>query len=243
MSDESGMSDAKFQVVPIGMKEARDKLETLLGYRTKRERYNDLGIICWLNRIQPQEEAEKWTYFHVKHPAFEEQPASVKLHHYWKGGLAEHTRQMIGICLDIKSLYPGDLTMVTETDIIIGCYIHDFAKVWKYAPLTDEEKINLKEHEKYRQFRYFPGPFRLVTEEVATLLELSKYDIQLTDTQAGALLFAEGGYSAANFDFTGRSDTGYTGHTRNPLAVMVSIADLYSACLLGGTHADSSPGT
>jgi hypothetical protein len=226
------MSDSN--IVRIDIRAAMAYMEEQ-GARMVRYRYSKTNTCDWLSEISPQTEAEKWLAFHLAHPEFQHAPASVRLHHKWSGGLSDHVRQMIGICLDIKQLYAGDWGAVSISDIIIGCYIHDFAKIWKYEKLTAEELAQLKDNEKGQEFRYKDGAFRYVTEEVKLIQELAKHGIQLTELQAGSLLFAEGGYSDAHFGFAGRTETSTTGHTTNPLAVLISIADLYSACILGGS--------
>ena len=75
-----------------------------------------------------------------------------------------------------------------------------------------------------------------MTEDAKTLMEFAKFGIILSEKQVGAMQFAEGGYSQANFDWMHPTATSGTGLSDNPLACLVSMADVYSAFILGRTH-------
>jgi hypothetical protein len=180
---------------------------------------------------------EQYLKFHEEHRYFDIVCAGAKHHHYWINGLREHVSEMIGYLLDLFDLYRGDLeNKVTRDDMIIACYLHDFAKVWTYELITEEDReADPKRYLPGQFFKPVGGAFNLVDEESKTLLELSKWGIHPTESQWSAVLFAEGGYSDANFTINGLSRTSDVVMHCNPLAVLVHMADMYSAMILGGS--------
>ena len=207
--------------------------------RLVRARFSKTSMFEYLNTLSDLELREKYVRFHDKHRYFDQVCAGAKHHHWWVGGLQDHCREMTGVALDMFSLYRGDLEgKVTRDDIIIGVYLHDFAKIWTYEFITDEDRERApKKYLEQQLFKPINGAFNIIDEESKTLLELARFGIIPTDTQWSAVLFAEGGYSDRNFTYGGRSRTGDTVMSHNPLAVMIHIADMYSSQVLGGSIA------
>jgi hypothetical protein len=187
-----------------------------------------------LYMIQDAKLAQKYVEFYRAHSAFAEVPAGARHHHWWKGGLEEHCKEMIGLGFDLMELYPGDLTTFTKDDVIITVFLHDFAKIWAYIPVTDAERERAPE--RYlpgQQFRYIKDHFRKLTDEHKTILELCNNGIPVTEKQWSAVIFCEGGYADANFSFAGTSFTSQHVLSQNPLAVFMHMLDLYSSQILG----------
>jgi hypothetical protein len=204
--------------------------------RLRRQRYSKKSIREWLENISNSVLADAYISFHEHHLEFDFVCAGARHHHWWRGGMADHVKEMIGYALDLYDLYPGDLSQkVTKDDIIIACYLHDFAKIWMYEEISDEDRErNPKKYLEQQLFKPVYGAFDIVDEESKTLLELSKFGIVPTEAQWSAVLFAEGGYADRNFAFGGRpTRTGDTVMSRNPLAVIVHMADMYSSQVLG----------
>jgi len=200
--------------------------------RLRRLRYSKNTIRQWLESLS---EPDLYLVFHDDHLEFDHVCAGAKHHHWWRGGMADHVKEMIGYALDLYDLYPGDLkNVVTRDDIIIGCYLHDFAKIWMYEEITEEDREkNPKKYHPQQVFRPVYGAFDIVDEESKTLLELSKYGIVPSEMQWSSVLFAEGGYSDRNFGINGLTRVGNTVMARNPLAVIVHMADMFSSQILG----------
>jgi hypothetical protein len=187
-----------------------------------------------LRMIDPASTADKYVEFYRSHPVFSTVPAGAKHHHWWKGGLEEHCKEMIGMGFDLLELYPGDLNKITRTDIIVAVFLHDFAKVWAYIPITEEDRT--KNPERFmpeQQFKYVKDKFRLLTDEHKTAVELMKYGVPVTEKQWSGVVFCEGGYADANFSFTGRSFTSEHVMSSNALAPFMHILDIYSSQILG----------
>lgn len=210
-----------------------------VGLRLRRARYAKTSLAEYLYSISEPDVAKKFVDLHQANPYYNQVCAGAKHHHYWVGGMKDHVTEMIGVCLDLYDLYKGDLqNYITRDDIIIACYLHDFAKVWTYELLTDE--IRDKYPDKYKEpqvFKSVSGAFNVVDEESKTLLYISRFGIHPTEMQWSAVLFAEGGYSDANFTINGLSRTADTVMSHNPLAVLVHMADMYSSQILGGSIA------
>lgn len=203
------------------------------GARLTRKRYSETSMADYLKQIQPAELAEKYLGFLNTHAYFDDVCAGAKHHHWWVGGLEQHCSEMCGIGLDIMDLYSGDFTF-SKSSLIISIFLHDFAKIWTYKPITPEDKEkNPKKYKEKQVFTYTEGQFDILNDEARTLLELSRAGITPTNEEWSAVLFAEGGFSQAMYDFGGRSTPGNTVYSRNHLATFVSILDHWSAGILG----------
>jgi hypothetical protein len=185
-----------------------------------------------LQMIEPASLAEKYIKFYEAHPKFSTNPAGMKHHHWWKGGLEMHVKEMIGLGFDLYEMYSGDLSKITKSDIIIVCFLHDFAKTWSYVPLSEEDKKDPRT-KPGQEFKGNRDAFKKVDDETKTLLALMDHNIRPTEDQWSAVLFAEGGYSDHNFSYQGRTDTGSSVFAHNPLATFVHMLDLYSSQILG----------
>jgi hypothetical protein len=187
-----------------------------------------------LYMIEPMTLAQKYVDFYNAHPAFQEVPAGAKHHHWWKGGLEEHVKEMIGLGFDLLSLYPGDLQgKITRTDLIVTCFLHDFAKIWIYREITNEDRA--KRPDKFlpaQEFTYINAK-NILDDESKTLLELAKHGIAPSEKQWSGVLFCEGGWSDANFGFRGPTSVGDAVMAQNPLVPMMHMLDIYSSQILG----------
>jgi hypothetical protein len=202
--------------------------------RLRRQRYSKNTIREWLASMSDPY-PEQYLPFHDDHLDFDHVCAGAKHHHWWRGGMADHVKEMIGYALDLYDLYPGDLKdKVDRDEIIQACYLHDFAKIWTYREITDEDREkNPSKYLEAQVFTYQNGQFDIVDEESKTLLELGRWGIVPSEQVWSAVLFAEGGYADRNFTFGGPTSTGATVMARNPLAVIVHMADMYSSQVLG----------
>lgn len=202
--------------------------------RLDRGRYATTSIEDYLGMIQPNTLAEQYLDFYRAHPFYKEVCAGAKHHHWWKGGLEDHVREMIGIGMDLMDLYPGDFTAFTKSDVIIVCFLHDFDKIWIYKYLTEEERAKTPHKFKPSQvFNYNIGVNDILDGYSLKLLELSRAGITPTNQQWSAVLFHEGGYSDGNFSYNGPTHTGNTVSHANLLAPFVHCLDMYSAMMLG----------
>lgn len=209
------------------------------GFKVVRQRFAKTKMIDYLRSLNDSEWREKYSRLHDEHRYFDQVCAGAKHHHWWIGGLQDHCCEMIGVALDMFDLYQGDLKgKITRDDIIIAIYLHDFAKIWTYELITDEDRDkNPKKYLAQQLFRSTTGSFNIVDEESKTLLELGRYGIQPTEQQWSAVLFAEGGWADAVWGPNGQTRVAGTIMAHNPLAVMVHIADMYSSQILGGSIA------
>lgn len=203
--------------------------------RLTRKRYAETTIREYLAQIEPRELAEKYLEFYDAHPRYKEVCAGAKHHHWWVGGLEQHVREMIGMGLDLMDLYTGDCNTFTKSDLIIACFMHDFDKIWLYKEITVEDREKKADKYKPQQiFRYAPtGRYDIIDGYSMRLLELAKFGIVPTDLQWSAILFHESAFSPAAWQYGGPSDTMDTVNTKNLLAVLVNMVDMYSSHFLG----------
>lgn len=224
-----GVSDVKH----YDLMEVRPLLKTM-NARLTRKRYADTSIRDYLAQIEPRELAEKYLEFYDAHPNYKVVCAGAKHHHWWKGGLEDHVREMIGMGLDLMDLYPGDMVF-TKTDLIIACFLHDFNKIWIYRELTDEDRQKNPKYHAKQVFGYQTnGRADLMDGYSMILLELARHNVPVpTDIQWSAILFHEAAFSLGAWGFTGPTKTIDRVNTVNPLAVMVNMVDMYSSHFLG----------
>lgn len=221
------------EVKHLDLEEVRPFLKNL-GARLVRKRYAETNIRDYLLQIEPAELSKQYVAFYDAHPFYKDVCAGAKHHHWWKGGLEQHVREMIGVGLDLMDLYTGDM-LFTKSDFIIACFLHDFNKIWIYRELTaeDREKNPKKYHEK-QVFGYANNPREDIMDGYSMILiELAKSNIVPTDIQWSAVLFHESAFSPAGWAYGGPSKTINTVNTRNTLAVLVNIVDMYSAHFMG----------
>ncbi|HPE68748.1 MAG TPA: HD domain-containing protein [Thermotogota bacterium] len=65
---------------------------------------------------------------------FIEAPAAINVHHAYKGGLLEHSLDVMNMCLQLMELYP---TLDIHRDILVaGALLHDIGKVDEYHVLS-----------------------------------------------------------------------------------------------------------
>jgi len=142
-------------------------------------------------------------------------PASIKYHHNYKGGLYVHTLEVMEFALDMFDLYKERfLHDFNRDDVICISFIHDLEKITKY-------KRNISPnvgHNKYEtEFLYNDNKVDMNdSAEVVNLI--SKYGIFLTDIQLNSLVFHHGGFSIDKGKMTS-------------LACLIHTADLFSTTI------------
>jgi hypothetical protein len=193
---------------------------------------SESGISYLLSAIEPKELGRRYVLFLVDHPDFLTVCAGAKHHHWWYGGLAEHVLEMIQFMLKQLRDFPVAYEGITTSDCIIAAFLHDFDKTWAYVGLTYEQHESGKFKQK-QLFTYADNSKGILDGLSKTLLELARAGIVPTDQQWSAVLFAHGGYSDANFGYTGRTKVGDTVNGFNKLAVLLNMADMYSSQILG----------
>lgn len=57
-------------------------------------------------------------------------------HHYGKGGLAQHTFEVVDLCLRNNAYFPQQMT--DERLLFFSALFHDAGKMWDYRPLSDD---------------------------------------------------------------------------------------------------------
>lgn len=223
---------AKEDVQHYDLMTVRPFLKTM-NARLTRKRYADTSIREYLQQIQPIELAEQYLEFYDSHPEYKVVCAGAKHHHTWKGGLEQHVREMIGMGLDMMDLYPGDMTF-TKSDFIISCFLHDFNKIWIYREITADDKARPNKFHEKQVFTYHKnGRADIMDDYSMILLELAKAGIVPSDIQWSAVLFHESAFSSAGWQYGGPSKAMDTVNTRNLLAVLVNMVDMYSSHFLG----------
>jgi len=140
-------------------------------------------------------------------------PAAIKFHHAYEGGLYDHTKEVIEIALDIFELYKGRfIREVKKDDIILTAFSHDLEKTNKYRRNTNQATL--------LQGQDFAYNFNKIdmndTAEIVSIL--AEYDIEITPERLNAWTFAHGGWSVDKGKLL-------------PLATILHAADMISIAI------------
>ena len=138
---------------------------------------------------------------------FREMPASVKFHHSYRGGLYDHTKEVLEIALRLYDAFKDNLNL-NRDDVILIAFVHDLDKIDKYV--KNKKRFGRNSHE------FVWNETRTDTNDAAEVVNtLGKYSIHLDSNQLNALTFTHGGWSV---------DRGKMGH----LATLIHCADIFS---------------
>ena len=91
--------------------------------------------------IENPEWKEKYLMFHEKEKdRLSTFPASVKNHHMWEGGYAQHVWEVMSNVVDIFTnlKLPKSQINFSADEILCAAYIHDLDKLWRYRRLEGE---------------------------------------------------------------------------------------------------------
>ena len=181
-------------------------------------------LLKYLKQVQPSEQATKLIDL-AKSLAddapdgqwvgLRRAPAGRRRHHHKEGGVVAHTNQMIEFSLKLYHDNSAPFkTVLNPSDIIIVCFLHDIHKAHRcFRDSPDAKETGLP-------FEYLPENEKFLPDDIQTLMLASNAGITLTEQQANAIICAEAGY--------GR----FPDMERTKLAVVVSMADDYSAFIL-----------
>lgn len=140
-------------------------------------------------------------------------PASIKFHHAYKGGLYDHTLEVIEIALNIFELYKDKFIRdVRRDDVILVAFAHDLEKTNKYRKNTNQATLS---HGQEFEYNYS----KVNTNDTAeTVSILANYGIKMTEELLNAFTFAHGGWSVDRGKLL-------------PLATILHTADMLSIAI------------
>jgi 23S rRNA maturation-related 3'-5' exoribonuclease YhaM len=149
---------------------------------------------------------------------FYEMPASVKYHHKNKGGLYQHTKEVVAFAVHLfESFDKFKSSGVNRDEVILIALVHDLDKVYKYKPNLSKSSQSKEE--------FVWNYSRIDRNDTADVVgTLAKYGIFLNVLQLNALSFSHGGWSVDR----GRMKV---------LATLIHCADILSLAFEeGGTN-------
>lgn len=142
-------------------------------------------------------------------------PASIKYHHNMENGLEKHTTEVIENALKIFKTFEQDFRkkLITESDVVFVCFIHDLEKLTKYLDNKNFDPDNWQAN--VYEFTYNNN--KADAHDSARVVNIcAKYAISLSEKQLNALCYHHGGWT---------KDSG----KMHALAVLLHMADLMSA--------------
>lgn len=140
-------------------------------------------------------------------------PAAIKFHHAYEGGLYDHTLEVIEIALQIFELYKDKfIREVKRDDVILVAFAHDLEKTTKYRRNTNQATLL---HGQDFEYNYGKVDMNSTAETVRIL---ARYDIELSDECLNSLTFSHGGWSVDRGKLL-------------PLATILHTADMLSIAI------------
>jgi len=112
--------------------------------------YEDLGQIS-------QEEA-RICRIPLSCPSFMEWPASISKHHFWGGGLLQHTTEVVNIAMDLVQTVLDQHKPIRPNVVLMAAIYHDFGKVFDYEEEKDRHtdvNTNLPVHVRYKKTAHY----------------------------------------------------------------------------------------
>lgn len=93
----------------------------------------------------------------LTNPKFTIWPGSSKpfQHHYRVGGLAEHTREVVELCLTNSEYFANK--NVDKCLLYCAALFHDAGKMWDYEPMPIAEQIVLQKEEFPEEYKHWKG--------------------------------------------------------------------------------------
>lgn len=148
-------------------------------------------IIDYINEIRMPALKQKMLKLYSDYEKkLKENPAAIKYHHAYKGGLYDHTREVIEIALDIYNLYKNRFVhQIKRDDVILVAFAHDLEKTNKYRKNTNQYTLLRGQDFEYNYDKIAMND----TSQVVRIL--AKYGIELSDDCLNSLTFSHGGWS------------------------------------------------
>ena len=154
---------------------------------------------------------------------FETKPSSVRYHHKDAGGMGRHTKEVMEYALKFYDMSP-EIYECTRDDVILASFIHDFDKLDRYVPNTDEWR-----KKKFNQDFMYNEDVIAVNQTAKVVQICAEYGILLSDLVLNGITFHHGGFcSDLSSVYPGLQST----HMK-PLAILLHCADLVSSHILG----------
>jgi hypothetical protein len=117
-------------------------------------------------------------------------PASTKFHHTYKGGLYDHTLEVLEIALNTFETYKDRFIRdIKRDDVVLVAFAHDLDKIDKYRKNTNQATLFYGQGFEYN---YDKVSVNGTAEVVSMLME---YGIKMTDEILNSLTFSHGGWS------------------------------------------------
>jgi len=145
---------------------------------------------------------------------FVNKPSSIGHHHFYKGGMGKHIKEVMNIALELYDLHP-DWYDCKRDDVLIVTFVHDLDKLNKYV---DSEAWMKQEKYGAKMFMYAKDVLRL-NKTGETVMVCAEHGLVLTPLQVNAVSFHHGGWSDEKVGMQHMS----------PLGIMLHCADLMSA--------------
>lgn len=140
---------------------------------------------------------------------------SYNSHHYGKGGLLQHTREVLELCIQNYGYLTSDEPINNFHDLkilVLGALYHDVGKIWDYGP--KDGGLNWENTNHKKEIHHVPRSY-LEWNRVATELSLSE---EVTDEVSHLIL-----------SHHGCKEWGSPVEPRNKLAWILHLSDNMSA--------------
>jgi len=131
------------EFAPIGLSDAGDRKfrDKLCSYK---EKIKDVKLREFINKILKTVDENGNSGAHLFHIA----PAAINYHHVYRGGLLVHTVECLEIAEKVLEAIPN--SKVNPDELFAACILHDFAKIWEYKYVFDEDDESITINDEFK---------------------------------------------------------------------------------------------
>lgn len=160
-------------------------------------------------------------------------PASSLYHGNYKGGLLEHSLNVLKIALkmyeDFKELSPSKMENITEDNVIISALLHDICKTYFYNPKIKSRKNENDEWEQY--VGYEINDQLPLWHGAKSVILLQMIGLELTVEEMCAIQWHMGAWNNGYTESSTKKSMG-DAYSRYPLCLIIHCADSMATFIL-----------
>lgn len=160
-------------------------------------------------------------------------PASAIYHGNYKGGLLEHSLNVMKVAMklyeDFKQLTPERMSNTTEDNVIIASLLHDICKTYFYTPKIKNRKNNDNEWEQY--IGYEINDQLPLWHGAKSVILLQMIGFEMTIEEMCAIQWHMGAWNNGYTEASTKKSMG-DAYTRFPLCLIIHCADSMATFIL-----------
>lgn len=179
--------------------------------------------VDWVYNILRESRVSEELIEYLKSTSFADDPASIKYHSNYPGGLVAHSIGVLKYLKALNSLLPKEARYPVEV-IARAALLHDLCKANSYVYKEAWRKNDKGKWESYPSWAYRESDFAYGHGELSVEL-IRKYKTKITDDEAMAIRFHMGAYQLQGMELMAYQNA----VAACPLVLMLHTADMMEA--------------